>query len=59
MYREIVDHDENFLKNIDYRRIAVLWYYRYRGQNDRDSIVTQGTWWYPALQYNTSCNGHR
>ena len=23
----------NFLQYIDYRRIAVSWYYRYRGQN--------------------------
>lgn len=33
MYREIVYRDENFLQNIDYRRIAIPWYYRYRGQN--------------------------
>ena len=35
----------DFLQYIYYHRIAVSWYYRYRRKN---SIVSRGTWWYPA-----------
>ena len=39
----------NFLKYIDYRRIAVPRYYCSHRQKYRESVVSRGTWWYPAL----------
>ena len=39
----------NILKYIDYRRIAVPRYYCSHRQKYRESVVSRGTWWYPAL----------